>query len=163
MINQKTVLFSEFNKERFLNQIKLFLPAPNRVDTPPELSLDTNCPTSVILPCGPSANSFSLTMIWSSRTTPHWVHTASPLEGSVSISVDPQFLHLFADICKVINSINFNSKPSLKNVSHVYKQLIFKKLNVLIVCFFFQWKSNENNKFGYIINSELTLFCYRQN
>lgn len=73
-----------------------YLQAPNFV-APPFESAETNCPIALEVPCLFSSNCNSATIILSSRTEPQFVHTASPLAGSTSMSEPPQFLHFRPD------------------------------------------------------------------
>ena len=50
----------------------------------------TNWPTTFEPPPADGSKVTSLTIVFSSRTVPHWMHTASPRAASVSISVDLQ-------------------------------------------------------------------------
>ena len=43
---------------------------------------DTNWPTTDDVPPASCANVTSFTIAFSSRTVPHWMHTASPRDGS---------------------------------------------------------------------------------
>ena len=50
----------------------------------------TNWPTTAEPPAASCAKVTSFTIVFSSRTVPHWMQTASPRAASVSISVDWQ-------------------------------------------------------------------------
>ena len=56
-------------------------------------SEDTNVPMAEEPPCAFSSNWTSDTIIDDSKTLPQFVHTASALDGSKSMSVDPHDLH----------------------------------------------------------------------
>ena len=60
----------------------------------------TNWPTTPEPPPADVSKVTSLTIVFSSRTVPHWMHTASPRAASSSMSVPPQWLQVrpFRDI-----------------------------------------------------------------
>ena len=67
-------------------------------------SADTYWPTTEVPPMALSANCTSDTIIWSSRTEPQLVQTASPRAGSISISLPPHCVHTALDMMPAPNS-----------------------------------------------------------
>lgn len=88
--------------------------------------METNCPITEDAPVACSSNWISDTMIWSSNTDPQFVQTASPLAGSLSISVQPQWVQTpVLDIVDAEEMKQVKTKKKIKNTQILFKKCIF--------------------------------------
>lgn len=70
-------------------------------------------------------------MIWSSNTDPQFVQTASPLAGSLSISVQPQWVQTpVLDIVDAEEMKQVKTKKKIKNTQDIIQEMHFLNTNI---------------------------------